>query len=749
MDRSFSSVLRTGISATALVTALAYSLPALAQSGAQAAAPDAVASPISPTIQDVVVTATRNTEKLHDVPVSASLMTNSAVEALTANGQDMRVLAFTMPSLNVETTQGRNFPRFYIRGYGNTDFNPFASQPVSLVLDGVVQENPNLKGFPMFDLADVQVYRGPQGTLFGRNAPAGVVSVQSAAPKLGLFNGEVNLSEATYNSLSLEGAVNVPVSDNLAIRVAMQQQHRDSWVNDPITHSHYGGWNDFAGRIQFLYKPNNEFSSVLNIHGRVLDGADTMWEANVFTPGSNALNKNASTHTIYADQPDLQSSRTLGVNDNITWNLGPVTLHSISGWEKIFSEASNGDIDAGYGAVYAPPSGPGFIPFAVFSLGGINNLDQLTQEFRFTSNQAGPLQYQAGLYYFYENVTAYAIDANGLTGQPTDYQQSRQVNDAAAIYGSASYQLTSALQIRAGLRYTYDHKVFDITKLVNLSYSPTHADAMAHNISWDASATYAVSPDVNLYARIATGFRAPSFGSATAFNGLEVARSETNNSYEAGVKTFLLDHKVSADFDVYYNWIAHQQLTAVGGTNDAVRLINAHRTIGAGAEWAIRTRLTNDLSLNFSGSYNFTRLKDPTLAVNVCDLCTVINPLNASGQALINGNPLPQAPRYIVDGSMRYEHPAYMNSVLFFEPDVSYRSQLNFFLYESKEFSSQGFINLGLRAGLQFEADKYEVSLFCRNCLDRTVAMAAIDFDNLTSSLNDPRIVGAQLSARF
>jgi len=133
----------------------------------------------SATLADIIVTATRREEKLHDVPVSASVLTGESLEVIGSAGDDIRQLAFRVPSLNIESSNGRTFPRFYIRGYGNTDFNSFASQPVSLVYDDIVQENPSLKGFPVFDQADVEVLRGPQGTLFGRNSPAGVVKLES------------------------------------------------------------------------------------------------------------------------------------------------------------------------------------------------------------------------------------------------------------------------------------------------------------------------------------------------------------------------------------------------------------------------------------------------------------------------------------------------------------------------------------------------------------------------------------------
>ncbi|MDX1570817.1 MAG: Plug domain-containing protein, partial [Xanthomonadales bacterium] len=127
------------------------------------------------TLEEIVVTAQKRTENIQDIPLSVSTLNEEKIEAFTSGGEDIRFLRGRLPSLQIESSFGRVFPRFYIRGYGNTDFDLNASQPVSLVVDEVHQENALLKGFPVFDVARIEMLRGPQGTLFGRNTPAGVV----------------------------------------------------------------------------------------------------------------------------------------------------------------------------------------------------------------------------------------------------------------------------------------------------------------------------------------------------------------------------------------------------------------------------------------------------------------------------------------------------------------------------------------------------------------------------------------------
>src|SRR5262245_36926982 len=175
-------------------------------------------------LEEVMVTAERRAENVRDVPSSISTVSKDDLAVLSTGGQDVRLLAARVPILNVESSFGRAFPRFYIRGYGNGDFRLNASQPVSLIYDEVVQENPILKGFPIFDLDQIEVLRGPQGTLFGRNTPGGVVKFDSVKPSNEL-EGYVNISEATYNTANVEGAINIPFGSGWSARLSGLYQH--------------------------------------------------------------------------------------------------------------------------------------------------------------------------------------------------------------------------------------------------------------------------------------------------------------------------------------------------------------------------------------------------------------------------------------------------------------------------------------------------------------------------------------------
>jgi len=147
--------------------------------GNNAMAQDATDEANEGALEEVIVTATKRVENIQDIPISITALNQSQIEQMSAGVPDIRFMNARVGNLTIESSFGRVFPRFYIRGYGNTDFDLNASQPVSYVVDEVVQENPILKGFPVFDVERIEVLRGPQGSLFGRNTPAGIVKLDS------------------------------------------------------------------------------------------------------------------------------------------------------------------------------------------------------------------------------------------------------------------------------------------------------------------------------------------------------------------------------------------------------------------------------------------------------------------------------------------------------------------------------------------------------------------------------------------
>ena len=749
-------------SRTLMFLAVAGAFPLQAATAQEAAAPSEYKSPAGQ-LETVIVTAQRRSENIKDVPMAITTLKGDKLDTLTAGGQDIRFLSGRAPSLSVESDYGRSFPRFYIRGQGNTDFDLNASQPVGLVVDDVVQESPMLKGFPVFDVDQVEVLRGPQGTLFGRNSPAGVIKFDSVKPVF-KTEGYLTVGVGNYGAKNIEGAYNVPVSDTVAARVSLQSQNRDDRVHNarPTGTRDFEGYKDNAGRLQVLVQPNKQMSALFNVHARDLDNNATLFRANIIKQGSNELVDGFDYSAYPTDGVNHQTLRTKGASMRLRWNLDGVTLHSITGYEtaKFYSRA---DVDGGFGAVYAQPMGPGYIPFVVETADLLPNHHQTTQELRAESNIAGPLQWIGGLFYFKEHIQIDSISFNSLApGNPQSpfYATQNQDTSSWAAFGSLNYTVSEQLKLRGGLRYTNDSKNFSAQRFEATTSGPLKLDSDTKNVSWDLSGTYALDKDTNLFARIATGYRAPSMqgrlfglGDRPSYAGAEKALS-----YEAGVKQDLFDKRARLSASVFQYRVKDKQLTAGSGVINMNQLINAEKVTGQGIELDFQAILTDSLRMTLGGSYNDTAIKDGKLFVQQCGNfantagragCTVTDPAGPfAGTVRIDGNPLPRAPKWQSNFTLRYSTPV-ANGEFYAATDWAYRSTYNMFLYEAKEYKAKSLLEGGLRVGYKWQDGKYEVAAFGRNITDQVQVVGAIDFDNLTGILNEPRTLGVQFKANF
>ena len=556
------------------------------------------------------------------------------------------------------------------------------------------------------------------------------------------------------------------INPDWAFRVSFLDQHRDDWVKNtaPGKSNELGGYNTQALRLQFEYKPSDTFDALLNIHGMNINGSAILFRANIIQPGTNDFVPGWKRDEISIDGNNFQNVTSSGASLHLTWGFENMELASITSFDRV-KTLSHGDIDGGYGAVFAPPSGPGLIPFPSESADGLPFHRQITQEVRLSSKNTSPLDWIIGAYYFNENISVDSFDYATLAGGVEDgYAQQKQKDTSAAVFGSLGYQVNDAFKIKAGLRYSHDEKNWTATRYVSPigagPIGPLFLDPSTSRTTGDLSATYSIDKDTTLYARAATGYRAPSIQGRLLFGDTpSVGKTETITSGEFGIKSDLFDHRATINADVYAYEIKNQQLTAVGGGSNFATLVNAKKTEGRGFELDARAYVTDNLMVTAGGSYNFTKIKDPNLTIPPCGstafggqpFCTVLNPTidlgGFTGQpylvARIDGNPLPQAPKWIGNVTARYAIP-FKDGELFAYTDWAYRSKVDYFLYRSVEFTGKAWAEGGLRIGYAWHDNKREVSFYGRNILDKKAITGGIDFDNLTGYVNEPRIWGVQ-----
>ena len=523
----------------------------------------------------------------------------------------------------------------------------------------------------------------------------------------------------------------------------------------------FEGYDESAARVQFLYEGEG-FEALLNLHRRDLNGTARLFRANIIDPGSNNFVPGFDKDEVSVDGQNFSWLDTWGGSARLRWDFGDLSLYSITGYETAES-LNRGDIDGGYGAVFLPDSGPGVIPFASESADGLPDHKQITQEFRLESDYAGKFNWQAGVFYFKEDITIDSFNYNSLApGNPrAGHAVQEQENTAWAAFASGEYDVTEQLKLRGGVRYTQDKKDFSASVLEAAPFGapvggPYRVSTDVNDVSWDLSAVYALNDDVNFYGRVAKGFRAPSvqgrllFAAPTAPNGgVSTADSEEVISYEIGVKADLWDKRARLGFNVFRYNVDNQQIIAVGGGSNIATLLNADKSVGQGFELDLEAYLTDSLLVTLGSSYNDTEIKDANLTVPGCGGgCTVTDPLTPTGYA-IDGNPLPQAPKWVHNLTARYGIGMGEGAELYIYTDWAYRSEVNFFLYESLEFRGKSSLEGGLRIGYAWNYGDYEVALFGRNITDQTRIVGGIDFNNLTGFINEPRTVGVEFSAKF
>jgi iron complex outermembrane recepter protein len=504
-----------------------------------------------------------------------------------------------------------------------------------------------------------------------------------------------------------------------------------------------------------------------------------VFRANAFTRGQRGLNPGFRRDQVAVDGQNDQSVDTYNLAGTLTWDLGPVSLISVTSlWDG--EATSVGDVDGGFGASFLPPAltGPGYIPFTAETRDSVPTLKQFTQELRLASNGDGPLSYQGGVFFFDEGLTIvsenYSTPGDPLNapGGVNIVVRQRQDSKAYGVFGSLTYKLSEQLSVTGGVRYNDDKRTYQVdrthdSQFPNFLQNPlgtVNRRVKDDNITWDLSANFAASEDVNLYARVAKGYRAPSiqgrilFPPATATpleDGVTVGASETIQSYEAGIKADFLDGRGRINLNGFYY---DAQLTAVGGGVNANRLVNADNVRGYGFELDAEFKPVPNLLLTFGLSYNHTEIQDSNLTTAACgavrldtfsnlSLCTILDPIVVpaapftSAIVSIDGNSLPQSPRWIANWTARYSIPM-GDGELYAYTDWAYRSKINFFLYESLEFQDKRLLEGGLRIG--YQTDKWDIAAFARNITNDVSAVSGIDFNNLTAMVNEPRMFGIE-----
>jgi iron complex outermembrane receptor protein len=705
-------------------------------------------------LEETIVTAQKREQSLQDVPVAVSALGGESIDDFLAAGENIRALAGRVPSLNIESSNGRTLPRFYIRGLGNIDFDVNAAQPVSMVFDDVVLENGVLKSVPLFDIERVEVLKGPQGTLFGRNTPAGIVKIDSVKP--GEENeGYLRGGYGTRSTWGLEGAATQVLSDEISARVAVKYEERNNWIDNTVTGpgDDFGSFEEVATRLFVRYEPSDTFSALVKFHSFEMDGSHPqVFYGNALRQGFEGLRPGFDVEVASHDGSSSIDLSHMGGALTLTWDLANgMTLTSITGYDEV-NNFQRADIDGG---LIGGPEVIGELGrqafFAVESGDGLDDHHQLTQELRL-SGDSGDLFYQVGLYFFDEAIT---VRSNNFA--PVTEDIAKQDTLSYAAFGQVEYPLADATTLTAGLRFTVDDKELDAIPGINSSAFPDRISADDEYFNWDIALTHQLNDDVSIYGRAGSASRGPV--TLGRFGFVSRADTETLTSIEAGIKARLMDGKARWNTTVYYYEIEDQQLTATGGVANVNQLLNADNTIGQGLETELELLPIDNLLITANLSWNDTEIDDSDLKDDACGStpsCTLLDPIvgmrmgpfGPVTEVSIDGNPLPRAPEWLGNIAVQYSIPMSWGS-LYFNTDWNYRDKSNLFLHESVEFVAEERWIGGVRVGIKDSEEVLDLALVGRNITDEVVVDGALNFLNLTAFVNEPEFWGLEATYRW
>lgn len=568
------------------------------------------------TLEEVVVTAQKRAESVQDVPISISALSADFVGKVGA--QNINDLGIHTPGLETRVIQPTQ-PSFSIRGINTNDFGIAADPAVAVYVDGVYSGRSGASMTAFQDLERVEVLKGPQGTLFGKNAAAGAIHLISKKPTQD-FEGSANVSLGNFGKRKLEGMVNIPLSDSLALRVNVLDNHADGYYEETDSGKDLTAENNGGARAMLSWQATEDTNVLFQI-----DYADV--------DQSSAVSPSGLTHSdIYDDDValDADSKETLklwGGSMTIESDFDTLTFTSISSIKRF--ESSNLRDEDGTDQFFPGLGG------IMFHTENIEENTSFSQEFRLSSQDSEDLRWTLGAMYSREHgkqdtVVQFSTDivdavTGGLIFGPLPAGQVYEevasgdlVSSSAAVYGDMTYTLTEELSVTAGIRYTRDEKDYELTALgptvagvslgspIGIVFSDVvdgyDQDKTWSNVSYRLVFDYAFAEDAMAYLSYATGYKSGGFNSTQIGEPVD---EETVTNLELGLKSTWMDSRLRFNAAVYsYEYEDLQEYDQFDGPGGLpVLAIRNQDAEGTGFEMDITWAATENLTL--SANYNY------------------------------------------------------------------------------------------------------------------------------------------------
>lgn len=707
---------------------------------------------------DIVVTATRQSTLLSKTPLALTAIT---AEGLRDSGvTDSRALNDVVPNLQI--SENGDSARISIRGVTSSDTTEKGDPSAAFLLDGVYIARPIEVLNSFYDLERIEVLRGPQGTLYGRNTTAGVINIIAARPDGDRFSASGDAQYGNLGSLNLTGMVNAPLGGGLAVRAAVNYDRQDSPIiqtGGPITESLNPYRNNLSARLSLGGKVGDNFDFVIRgDYSRAKGGVFNTVPLTNFFPDAlvptvdpvyvGLSSKEQRTQPFPLAFPDRKDNEFYGVSGEFTYDLGSVAVTYLGSYRKANREDERNLI------LFGALNNPAFF---------FGSFEQNSHELRVAFGQEQPLHGQVGAYYFHENS---AIEFNlgaplsglvvpGATGFA--FPQGPTKATSKAVFGNVTYDITPDLHITGGIRYTQDRKSRDGATVVDF---PTVAASICGSLRcvlnenlaarkfkktiWKVGLDYDAPGLGLLYANVSTGYKAGGFndgcvtgagvGCALTADALYY-NPETLTAYEAGFKLRFADNAVRLNGSIFhYDYSSLQLSQIVTVPIPATLTRNAGTAKVDGIELdAVLTPGDNDrVDLGFT--YTDARYTnfDPSPTVSFA------------------GRQLDHAPKYTATAG--YTHTFPFDSGAKVEASVRTRLSAAYYMQDLNNLSQYrqpGFSKTNLTLTFKAPDDRFYVQGFLNNLENEITLAAASSGLGASATIEEPRTYGVRAGFKF
>lgn len=725
------------LGSTATLAALAIGIVGAGAATAQAPAGAAPAADSPVGLGDIIVTAQKREQKLQDVPVSITAIQGRQLEQLKIT--DLRSIQGYVPNLAV-LNSGVN-PVVYIRGFGSGPNNVAFDQEVSVYLDGIYGGRGAQFSAPFFDLERMEVLRGPQGALFGRNTAAGAISLVSAKPG-NHFEGYVTGGyDVVRNGWDVSGVASGPITDTFGARLAVKATHEDGYIKNLFNGQDDPKERDALARLTLVWRPSDttDITAKGEYGHHLLRGGVTVSGSLTQPTDFQSAGDDRYVSDDYAGSGQEERSGITSWNGAITANtkLGDHTLTAIGGYSHFTTQRFTAYDERNPDGTIQPNGGN-----ALYGNGFPERFTQWSGEIRLASPTKQFLEYVVGAYYDHSDYhlhqdTYYKNIAGFISGhQSTDFHQT---GDAYSFYGQATANFTPTLRLIGGLRYSHTSKdgFFTSRTVSGTQLNPIGANQQGslgeHYLDPSVTLQYDVAHHVMAYLTYARGSKSGGFVSNTY--GVTAAgfqfKPERSKNFEAGIKSTFLDGHATLNVSVFQTEFKNLQQSSYDPDLRTFFTRNAAKARSRGVEVEAQLIPVRALSLNASVAYLNAKFLNypgaPCLAYETVAQCDPTSPASIAAHN-IKGLPLQFAPKW--SGSVGGTYHVDLGD---YRLTTGLTGQFRSKYYIADGYSpiwgvQDGWFKLDGRIQFGPQADKWHVAVIGRNLTDRHTVGAAIRF---------------------